>query len=396
MSRPSPGLSERDAWIAFASTSGVGIHIFGRLLETFGSAREAVTALQDLPERNADRRIASMLEIRLRPGLAVSIRGALADPGRTQREMDRLLGWTLTPLDADYPAALHELEEPPLVVYGLGERDALHRGRAIAVVGTRRPTPAARDLAHRVAQRLSEVGATVISGLAIGIDGAVHRAVVEAGGETVAVVGGGLEAPGPAAHRSLAGAIREHGAIISELAPGVPPTRGTFPRRNRIISALSTATIVVEAPARSGALITARHALEQGRQLMVAPGRPLDRRIAGNLALLRESPAIPLVGLDEMVVDLGLDARPEATTERDDRPVRLTLHAALSVLGEHERLVARSLSSGPQTMDRLCQVTRLEPGVVAATLTILQMRGWVRPLGSTLIPAGPLITATDR
>ena len=145
----------------------------------------------------------------------------------------------------------------------------------------------------------------MISGLAVGIDGAAHAAALDAGGATIAVVGSGLDDPYPAAHRRLARAIRARGAVISELAPGVRATQGTFPRRNRIISALARATIVVEAPARSGALITARHALEQGRILLVAPGRPMDPAVAGNLALLRETPARPLVGLDEMIGGSG-------------------------------------------------------------------------------------------
>ena len=149
---------------------------------------------------------------------------------------------------------------------------------------------------------------TVVSGLAVGIDGAAHRAALDGGTGTIGVIGSGIDAPGPATQRHLAERIARRGAVVGELAPGVSATHGTFPRRNRIISGLCRATIVVEAPARSGALITARHALEQGRGLLVAPGRPLDRRISGNLALLRESPARVLVGLDEMIADLELDA----------------------------------------------------------------------------------------
>jgi DNA processing protein len=305
--------------------------------------------------------------------------------------MNLLDGWALMPLDPEYPEALHQLLEPPLVVYGIGQREALQRDRAVAVVGTRRPTPVARDLAHRIGTRLAEVGATVVSGLAVGVDGAVHQAVLQAGGETVAVVGGGLDAPGPVSHRRLAHAIVGRGAVISELAPGVRPTQGTFPRRNRIISALASATIVVEAPARSGALITARHALEQGRQLLVAPGRPLDGRVAGNLALLRESPAVPLVGLDEMIVDLGLAGSPPVTDPAQKRSPRLPVGTAMQMLGVQERAVAQALGHGPQTVDRLCTTTGLDPGVVSAALTILQLRGWARVLGDSQLPAGPLL-----
>ena len=176
---------------------------------------------------------------------------------------------------------------------------------------------------------------------------------------------------------------------MSELAPGVRATQGTFPRRNRIISGLCQATIVVEAPARSGALITARHTLEQGRLLLVAPGRPLDARVRGNLELLRESPARPLVGLDEMLVDLGWHAS-RAGRPRVEGTPRLSRAAALGLLQPTQRRVAQALSDGPCTIDTLCRATGLDPGVVSAALTMLQLRGWAQAHGPTQLPAGPL------
>jgi DNA processing protein len=308
--------------------------------------------------------------------------------------MESLGGWVLTPLDVGYPARLHELEEPPVVIYGLGSAERLVGPGLVAVVGTRRPTAQGRDLAARIGARLAEAGATVVSGLAVGIDGAAHLAALDAGGDTVAVVGSGLDDPGPRAHRCLAAAIAAAGAVIGELAPGVRATQGTFPRRNRIISALAVATIVVEAPARSGALITARHALEQGRPLLVAPGRPLDPAVAGNLALLRESPARALVGLDEMIADLGLGA--EGAQACPAAPARLRAAHALELLGEQERAVAVALCGGPKTVDGIARASGLPAGVVAAALTLLQLRGWARVLGAMQLPAGPLLEADAR
>ncbi len=305
--------------------------------------------------------------------------------------MTALGGWILTPLDAGYPASLHELEEPPAIIFGLGSATSLAGRPHVAVVGTRRPTGLARDLAARISTRLVEAGATVISGLAVGIDGTAHAAALDAGGVTIAVVGSGLDDPYPAAHRRLARAISRSGAVISELAPGVRATQGTFPRRNRIISALAQATVVVEAPARSGALITARHALEQGRILLVAPGRPLDPAVAGNLGLLRETPARPLVGLDEMIVDLGLDAA--APTDGSGASAHLSTSAALALLGAPERAVAQALSRGPQTIDSLARASEQSPSVVAAALTLLQLRGWARVLGAMQLPSGPLLVS---
>ena len=386
--RPRGGTTGRRAWIALASTPGVGDATFERMLQVFGDAATALRTVARLPGAS-DGRLARRLQMRVRSGVVAEIRRMAAAPSRPVEAMERLGGWALTPLDAAYPARLHELEQPPRVLFGIGYQDLLVGPRIVAVVGTRRPTAVARDLATRIGARLAAAGATIVSGLAVGIDGAAHRATLDAGGPTIAVVGGGLDAPGPANHRQLARRISERGAVVGELAPGVAPTPGTFPRRNRIISALAGATIVVEAPARSGALITARHALEQGRLLLVAPGRPLDPRIAGNLALLHESPAKPLVGLDEMIVDLGLDDAPRDDGARQGKT--LSAHAALALLGPGERAVAEGLMHGPQTVDALVGSSGLSPGVVAGALTILQLRGWARMHGPMQLAAGPLL-----
>lgn len=395
MTAPVASDAERDAWAALASVHGVGLVTFERMLARWGSAEAALEAIDSMPAASADRRLARELQMRQRSGLARDLQAAARDPLSVQREMAALGGWLLTPLDPAYPDAFHHLAEPPLVIYGIGRRDALRRSHSVALVGTRRPTTAARDLTHRVAERLVAIGATVVSGLALGVDGAAHQSVLEAGGETVAVVGGGLDRPGPGRHRRLAVAIASHGAVVGELAPSVSATRGTYPRRNRLIAALASATIVIEAPARSGALITARHALEQGKQLFVAPGRPLDRRIAGSLALLRESPAIPLVGLDELVADLGFGGPDHGAAISSNTLGRLDAEIALRSLGEQERVVAEAIARGPQTVDRLCQLTGIETGVVSAALTILQMRGWIRVLGNTHLPAGPLLAVGE-
>lgn len=389
--------------MALASAPGVGDHTFERLLSVHGSASEALASLLGLPPSRADHHLAETLGMRWRRGLTAAIGASAAQPRALEQRMQALGGWVLTPLDSSYPTRLHAIEEPPPLLFGLGDAGSLEQPRVVAVVGTRRPSAAGRDLATRIGRRLVEAGALVVSGLAVGIDGAAHAAALEAGGGTVAVVGSGLDVLGPAVHRRLARQISQQGAVVAELAPGVGATRGTFPRRNRIISGLADATIVVEAPARSGALITARHALEQGRALLVATGRPLDARVAGNLAMLRESPARPLVGLDEMIADLGFDAGGEGSAAIEGHTPAATGGAAptlssagaLALLEPTQRLVAAALASGPRSVDVLCRDTGLEPGVVAASLTLLQLRGWARVLGATHLPAGPLL-AMDR
>ena len=158
-----------------------------------------------------------------------------------------------------------------------------------------------------------------------------------------------------------------------------------------MISGLADTTIVIEAPTRSGALITARHALEQGRAVLAAPGRVGDPQAAGCLALLRDTPARPLVGLDELVVDLGFDREVEPGAVGD-----LNAGAALAMLGPTERAVAERLVGGVASADALTQSTGLPPQVVAGALTLLQLRGWSQPLGSLHLPAGPLLRTSSR
>ena len=214
-------MNERDAWIALAATEGVGAVTFERLLSVHGSAANALDAVAGLREGRADRELASMVGMRLRLGLARHLRATARDPRRTFREMVALGGWLTTPLDPDYPVGLHAIEEPPPVLYGLGDPKSLHANWLIAVVGTRRVTPLGRDLTTRVATRLAEAGAVVVSGLAMGVDAAAHLAALEAERPTVAVVGSGLDAPEPGVHHRLARRIAAGGAVVSELAPGV-------------------------------------------------------------------------------------------------------------------------------------------------------------------------------
>jgi DNA processing protein len=295
--------------------------------------------------------------------------------------------WTVTPLDPDYPTRLRDLEPRPLLINGLGTREALTSERAVALVGTRRPTAPGRSLATRVSARLVECGASVVSGLAFGIDGAAHAAVVERGGCTVAVIGAGHAQPGPDAHARLRqGIVATGGAIISEHHPTVHASRGTFPRRNRILAALGEATVVVEAPTRSGALITARHALDLGRPVFVATGRVGDWATAGALALLRDSPARVLAGLDELIEDLGYLR--EATGGR--QPPAVSREAALAMLGSSEQAVARRLLQGPSGLDGLVASTGLPPAAASSAVTLLLMRGWVQPVGPAYMVCGVL------
>ncbi|MEI7745483.1 MAG: DNA-processing protein DprA, partial [Chloroflexota bacterium] len=258
---------------------------------------------------------------------------------------------------------------------------------------TRRPTGMGRALAGRIAEAVGTRGAVVVSGLAMGIDAAAHEAAVRAGFPTVAVIGGGHERLYPAAHRGLVRAIvRGGGAVVSEFSPETVPSRGTFPRRNRIISGLSDATIVVEAGARSGALTTAAWALEQGRSLYLVPGRPEDPSVAGSLAFLREAgpEARVVVGIPELLEDLGLDGDPALTSGEvvgDRLPETLTAV---------ESAVASVLARGATSLDELVLATGVAPAAVLGSLTRLEGFGLVVDVFGRFRASGALASAGRR
>jgi DNA processing protein len=254
---------ERLAWAVLTGVDGVGPVTLVNLIEAFGSGRGVlrVASSPGGPDRVGEglRAVCGRGD----PGLGSRI-AAAAD--RAPAFAARLGALGLTPLtveDPAYPARLRLLEMPPPVLFARGSLAALSAARVVAVVGTRRPTDRGRRFAVAVGAALAANGATSVSGLALGIDGAVHAAACDTGGATVAVIGSGHARLYPAAHVPLAERIlRSGGAVVSELAPDVPAVAGTFPRRNRIIAGLADATVVVEAGARSGALITAGWALE--------------------------------------------------------------------------------------------------------------------------------------
>lgn len=385
------GSPERQAWIALASVDRVGEETLGLLIAEFRSAQRVLAAALDgtLVDWNTERG-QQLGRVPIYARTMAGIQGVAHDLGPTLDAIAELGLWTWTSLDADYPARLRDLDPPPAVIHGLGDRSTLSNTRAIAVVGTRRPTPAGRALATRIAVRLVECGAVVVSGLAVGIDGAAHAAAVERGAPTVGVIGAGHRQPGPRAHARLRDEIlAAGGALISEHHPAVGATKGTYPRRNRIIAALGDATIVVEAPRRSGALITARHAMELDRPVFVAPGRIGDWAVAGSLALLRETPARPIVGLDELTEDLGfLEPAEDTATPTTTHPGAAGL--ALDMLGPTVRTVAQRLREGPAGLDVLVAETGLPPGTISSAVTMLLMRGWAQSVGPAYIAAGPL------
>ncbi|GAC1674505.1 MAG: DNA-processing protein DprA [Candidatus Limnocylindrales bacterium] len=307
--------------------------------------------------------------------------------------------------DPLYPARLRSIELPPPVLLVRGDAALLSARRIVAVVGTRRPTEHGRLVAARIAAALTRAGAIVVSGLAVGIDGAAHAAVVSADEPTIAVLGSGHRRLFPRAHARLAESIvASGGAVVSELWPDQPPSKQTFPQRNRVISGLADATIVVEAGERSGALITAARALEQGRELFLVPG-PIDEpRSRGCLVWLRDYPGAARIvaGIPELIADLGLDDPSGEGPERDDArdvrggPPQPSLSAILAELGPTAGAVGAALVEGRGTLDDLVEVTGQAPATVLGAITILELHGLATTTYGRYRAAGQLATATPR
>jgi DNA processing protein len=397
------------------SVDGLGPVTFTALLGAFGTASRVLATASEtngqarLLESMADWTTPSDDGARrsmLGPDLARRISDRAADPDAALHPIGRLGLEYLTLDDPDYPWRLRSIEQPPPLLFLRGSAAALSTGHAAAVVGTRRPTDRGRLLAGWIASGLARGGAVVVSGLAVGIDGAAHAAVVAEGLATVAVLGGGHARLFPRSHERLADAIvAAGGAVVSELGPGTPPSQGTFPRRNRLVSGLSDATIVVEAGRRSGALITAGWALEQGRECLLVPG-PLDSPASeGCNFFLRCFPgqARVVCGIPELLEDLGLgetapaleSAAASASGGRRKTPSPVApsagREAVLAGLGPVERELAEALSRGPATADDLARGTCLAGATILSALTLLELRGLVTSAYGRYAPAGSLI-----
>ena len=261
--------------------------------------------------------------------------------------------------DPAFPPLLGAIHDPPpgLFVRGAGDLELL-RGPTAAVVGARACSPYGSHVARMLGRELGGAGLVVVSGLARGVDGEAHRGALDAGGTTIAVLGCGIDRDYPAAHRELAGRIRATGLVVSEYAPGVEPAPWRFPARNRVIAGLSAATVVVEARDRSGALITADLALEEGRDVFAVPGEITSALSAGTNDLLKLG-AIPLTRSEEVLEIFGLGGAASAAVQ----------------VGPVAAKVLERLHDGPASPDELARSTGLDAGSIASALTELELAG---------------------
>jgi DNA processing protein len=277
-----------------------------------------------------------------------------------------------------YPRPLQDIPDPPGVLFVRGRlapQDAL----AIAIVGSRHASHYGLSQAERLAAALARAGLTIISGLARGIDAAAHRGALAAGGRTIAVLGSGVLNIYPPEHAALADEVAAAGALVSENAPAAEPFSGAFPQRNRLISGMSLGVLVVEASTKSGALITARHANEQGREVFAVPGRIDSRTSQGCHRLIRDGAKL-VESVDDVLEELGplVAAAPSPT----GMPIH---HPAELVLNDLEKQVLTAITDDATLIDQVISVTRLPPPQVLSTLSVLEMRRLIRrPSGTTV------------
>jgi DNA processing protein len=299
---------------------------------------------------------------------------SILENGSARREAERILaeaakkGQKVVALgDAAYPASLAAIYDPPPVLFFRG---ALTEGaRRVAIVGSRGATPSGRSIARDLACGLSRHGIEVVSGLARGIDGSAHEGALLGKGTTLAVLGSSVDIIYPGEHRGLAGDIEAKGAVISELPPCTPPAPGQFPRRNRIIVGLSEAVIVVEAGARSGASITARLALDEGRDVLAVPGRPGDPLAFGPNQIIRDG-GLLIRGLLDVLDHLGLDSDVGAPN--------------VGALPSTDVILEKLIGSTARSVDQLSVSTGLTTPVLMARLSALELEGRIERLPGTL------------
>jgi DNA processing protein len=346
-------------WVGFNIVRGIGPTRMQALLDYFGSADRAWHASsEELRSAGLDRR---SLESLLAARSALDLDQELE---RVAAVGARVLTWEAP----DYPRLLREIAAPPPVLYVKGditEQDAW----AVAVVGTRRASDYGREITRRLAGDLARNGITVVSGLARGIDGEAHRAALKAGGRTIAVLGCGIDRIYPPEYRKLAQEIVGQGALVSDYPLGTEPEGKNFPPRNRIISGLSLGVLIVEAGERSGALITADYAAEQGRDVFAVPGSILTRGSAGTNALIRDGAKVVL-GPEDILEELNLTMVAEQAEARQALPA-----------DETEAALLACLSAEPVHVDELQRQIDLPIAQVTSTLALMELKGMVRQVG---------------
>lgn len=344
---------ERVYWLGFSQIASIKTKRIQQLMTWFGTLEAAWHAteahLKQYPITDDQRRY--LLTMRAKIDL--------------KAELEKLQKFNVQFIalpEADYPHLLKEIPDPPPVLYVIGE---LIADKAFAMIGTRSATKYGRDVAHRFAKELAQQGVTIISGLAEGIDTSAHQGALEGGGQTIAVLANGLDQVYPSQNRELARKISQQGALISELPIGIPPIAQNFPRRNRLISGLSLGVLVVEAPANSGALLTASAAANQGRDVFAVPSNIFSDKGVGTNRLIQDGAKL-VMQVEDILTELNLSYENVTTRQTTERVVPEN---------DTEQIILETLSVDPLHIDEIVRITQLPITVVSSTLTILELKG---------------------
>lgn len=353
-------------WLYLCRTPGIGsvtcqylLDVFGTVEAILGASHKQLSATTIKPE------IISALASQTRPDVTADLNWSLEDDHHI-----------ITFTDAAYPTQLKSLPDAPPILYVRGDPDYLLQPQ-LAMVGTRNPTAAGRSTAREFARHLSDAGITITSGLASGIDGASHEGALQGLAGTVAVLAHGLDIIYPASHQKLAHEISQHGAIISEMPIGIQPQRGFFPRRNRLISALSLGTLVVEAALKSGSLITARLAMEQNREVFAIPGSIHNPMARGCHQLIRQGAKLVETAsdiLEELYISVEQNPLYPQKPEKNIPDNFKDLHQTLDP--DHQKLL-KCLAYEPSSIDELVISSNFSAAEVASMLLILELEGIV-------------------
>jgi len=349
--------ADAEAWLRLATTPRLSPAVQRRLLGVFGGPADVLAAGAQ----------------RLAQAAGEAVSAALAS-GPDREQLQRSIAWLqepghqlLTLADAEYPQALLQTPDPPLLLFVQGDAHLLSHA-SLAIVGSRNATPGGIRDAEAFAHALSDAGLTIVSGLALGIDGAAHRGGLRGASSSVAVVGTGLDRVYPSRHQDLAQRLIEQGVVVSEFPIGTPPLAANFPRRNRVLSGLARGCLVVEAAQRSGSLITARLALEQGRDVFAIPGSIHSPLSKGCHWLIQQGAKLVETAQD-ILDELGIDRTPtsRATPVRESLPPDDT--ALLHAMGFE-----------PVDLDTICERARCSPETAAARMLSLELHGYVSRL----------------
>ncbi len=355
---------------------GIGPRVYGELIGRFGSADNVLSA--------------SPQALRAVPGVGAKLMQAIVNAEATT-DVSTVLEICrsnnikiLERNNSRYPRLLAEIHDPPNILFYQGAIEPVDQ-LAIAIVGTRHSSNYGDTIARRLAHGLSMAGLTIVSGLARGIDAQAHQAALAAQGRTLAVLGGGLLKMYPPEHKKLAAQIAANGAVISEALPEQSPQSGCFPRRNRIVTGLSLGVIVVEAGDRSGAAISARLAMEQGRDVFAVPGRIDSQNSRGCHQLIRDGATL-VRSVDDVLEQLGPLVSPVALSRHtnDGQPAtQLIKHPAELKLSDQETAVLQAISNEPTGFDDIMVQTGIPAARVLSTISVLEVRRLIRRLSSS-------------